>query len=81
MSLRLAARTLTSARTQGVRSITSEAKAPAQLASELPLSLFTPRLPTHLGRLAETAAFAPYQWEDPLKVESTMLTEEEVSIM
>ncbi|GAA5883609.1 hypothetical protein JCM16303_004911 [Sporobolomyces ruberrimus] len=61
MSLRLVARQLCSARTQGVRSITSEAKAPAQL--------------------AKTAAFAPYQWEDPLKVESTMLTEEEVSIM
>ncbi|GAA5947620.1 hypothetical protein JCM3765_001005 [Sporobolomyces pararoseus] len=62
MSLRLAARTLNNAaRSGGVRSITSEAKAPAQL--------------------AKTAAFAPYEWEDPLKVESTMLTEEEVSIM
>lgn len=27
------------------------------------------------------AAFAPYRWEDPLKVETTMLTEDEVSIM
>lgn len=27
------------------------------------------------------AAFAPYRWEDPLKVESTMLTEDEVAIM
>ncbi|GAA5992375.1 hypothetical protein JCM5350_005712 [Sporobolomyces pararoseus] len=62
MSLRLAARTLNNAaRSGGVRSITSEAKAP--------------------GQLAKTAAFAPYEWEDPLKVESTMLTEEEVSIM
>ncbi|GAA5898346.1 uncharacterized protein JCM6883_000996 [Sporobolomyces salmoneus] len=61
MSFRLAARQLNSVRTQSVRSITSEAKAPAQL--------------------AKTAAFAPYEWEDPLKVESTMLTEEEVSIM
>ncbi|GAA5929312.1 uncharacterized protein JCM15063_004117 [Sporobolomyces koalae] len=33
------------------------------------------------AQLAKTAAFAPYQWEDPLKVESSMLTEEEVSIM
>ncbi|GAA5828760.1 hypothetical protein JCM3766R1_003810 [Sporobolomyces carnicolor] len=61
MSIRLAARHLSSARAFGARSITSEAKAPAQL--------------------AKTAAFAPYEWEDPLKVESTMLTEEEVSIM
>ncbi|GAA5890783.1 hypothetical protein JCM6882_000661 [Rhodosporidiobolus microsporus] len=43
------------------RLISSEAKAPAQL--------------------AKTRAFAPYEWEDPLKVESTLLTEEERSIM
>jgi len=56
-----AARQLIRLPTRGARLITSEAKAPAQL--------------------AKTAAFAPYQWEDPLKVESSMLTEEEVSIM
>ncbi|GAA5835045.1 hypothetical protein JCM11251_000147 [Rhodosporidiobolus azoricus] len=33
------------------------------------------------AQLAKTRAFAPYEWEDPLKVESTMLTEEERSIM
>ncbi|KAL7339041.1 acyl-CoA dehydrogenase domain-containing protein [Rhodotorula toruloides] len=33
------------------------------------------------AELAMTSSFAPYQWEDPLKVESTMLSEEEVSIM
>lgn len=27
------------------------------------------------------AAFAPYNWDDPLKVHSTMLTEDEVAIM
>ncbi|GAA6002808.1 acyl-CoA dehydrogenase [Rhodotorula paludigena] len=31
--------------------------------------------------LAKTPAFAPFQWEDPFKVESTMLTEEESSIL
>ncbi|CEQ41337.1 SPOSA6832_03033 [Sporobolomyces salmonicolor] len=30
---------------------------------------------------SESPAFAPYEWNDPLKVESTMLTEEEASIM
>jgi hypothetical protein len=30
---------------------------------------------------AETSAFAPYEWEDPLKVESTLINEEERSIM
>ncbi|GAA6042335.1 hypothetical protein JCM8097_003852 [Rhodosporidiobolus ruineniae] len=43
------------------RCVSSEAKAPAQL--------------------AKTPAFAPYDWQDPLKVESTLLTEEESSIL
>ncbi|GAA5902106.1 hypothetical protein JCM5296_006605 [Sporobolomyces johnsonii] len=34
-----------------------------------------------LPQLAKSPAFAPYEWNDPLKVESTMLTEEEASIM
>ncbi|ORY90789.1 acyl-CoA dehydrogenase domain-containing protein [Leucosporidium creatinivorum] len=29
----------------------------------------------------KSTAFAPYEWADPLKVESTLLTEEEVAIM
>ncbi|GAA6006027.1 hypothetical protein JCM10207_007313 [Rhodosporidiobolus poonsookiae] len=43
------------------RFISSEAKAPAQL--------------------AKTPAFAPYDWQDPLKVESTLLSDEEASIL
>lgn len=38
---------------------------------------------THLLFQTENAGsqFAPFQWQDPLKVESTMLTEEEVAVM
>ncbi|GAA5878132.1 hypothetical protein JCM8547_005636 [Rhodosporidiobolus lusitaniae] len=33
------------------------------------------------AQLAKTSQFAPFEWEDPLKLESTLLTEEEKSIM
>ncbi|TNY22230.1 acyl-CoA dehydrogenase domain-containing protein [Rhodotorula diobovata] len=32
-------------------------------------------------QLTKTSQFAPYQWEDPFKVETTMLSEEEQSIL
>lgn len=65
------------------RFISSEAKAPASLASafpSIPISTAAVALTTSPARV-ETSAFAPYEWQDPLKAESTLINEEERSIM